>query len=66
MKSYNTTTKLWLKVEADSLEEAKSISKSVVDDAMLEYFTENQNRLEGIRVSKGRVIWVKEETQKET
>lgn len=67
-KQYSTTAKLWIKINADTPEEAQTISKNVVDDALVEYFLANKGKkvLKGVAsVSKAKVIWIKENIQKE-
>ncbi len=58
MSEYSTTAKLWLKVEAKTAEEARNLSKHVVDAAM-----DNTDR-HGTQVSKSKIIWVREVNKK--
>jgi hypothetical protein len=64
MSGYTVTAKLWITVDAESPEEAEDVAKDTIDEAMYHYV---KDVLEGtsLRISKAKVIWVKENAQKD-
>lgn len=61
MKQYEITAKLWIKVTANTQEEAQALSKTIVDEALIAYM---QNRTEtpgeNLSISKAKTVWTKE------
>ncbi len=60
MKQYNITAKIWVKTSAQTEEEAQTIAKHTIDQALYEY-VDNQTIPNTIaHLSKAKVTWVKE------
>ena len=59
MKHYNATTKTWLKINAQTEEEAQTIAKQIIDQALGEYVAARKLPNTVLHISKAKVIWVK-------
>ncbi len=62
MKHYNATTKLQIKVNAQTEEEAQTIAKQTIDQALYAYSNHGSIETAVEHISKAKVIWVKEES----
>lgn len=60
MSHYEVTAKLWIKTAADTPEEAESIAKTTVDEALYHYVNTVQKETKNLSISKAKVIWVKD------
>ena len=61
MKRYNVTAKLWIKLDAQTEEEAETTAKNIIDEALYDYVVVNQ-KVPDVKagISKAKIIWVRE------
>ena len=65
MKRYNVTAKLWIKLDAHTEEEAETVAKNIIDEALYDYVVVNQKAPDvKAGISKAKIIWVREEDSK--
>ena len=66
MKRYNVTAKLWIKLDVQTEEEAETVAKNIIDEALYDYVVAHQ-KVPDVKagISKAKITWVREhETNK--
>ncbi len=67
MKQYSITAKRWIKIDADTQEEARAISKNSVDEALYDYVVVNQKVPDvTVGISKAKITWARESEDQKT